>query len=148
MVKKGRKKKTKTIAQELNHVAERVQKLVRLKAADDNGYVHCFDGCGHVDNWRYMQGGHFMSRRYTATKIMEENIHPQSPKCNMLMSKGDQRVYEGFRLAMVETYGEDFIQDLVEMTRQTKKWSRFELEDILKDVNEQIKFHENRLGGL
>ena len=66
----------------------------------------------------------------------------------MLMSKGDQRVYEGFRLAMVETYGEDFIQDLVEMTRQTKKWSRFELEDILKDVNEQIKFHENRLGGL
>jgi hypothetical protein len=34
-------KKTKTIAKEVDDVAKLMQKLVRLKAADDNGYVKC-----------------------------------------------------------------------------------------------------------
>ena len=148
MAGKKKTKKTKTLAQLANDVAKELQLLVRLKSADDNGYVFCIDGCGHFDNWRYMQGGHFLSRRYTATKILEENIHPQAPKCNMLMSKGDQRVYEGYRKAMVDMYGEDFISELMLMTRETKKWDRFELEDMKKEIKSQIKEQKERLNGL
>lgn len=143
MAKQG-KKRTKAQFAEL--VAVDLQKLVRLKAADDNGWVHCVDGCGHVANWKEMQGGHYMPRRYTGTKLMEENIHPQAPQCNFLMSKGCVRTMEGYRKYMVETYGEGFIEDLIQKSRETKKWDRYELEEMRKEIREQIKQQLERVG--
>ena len=76
------KKKKKSIAKQVEEVAVLVQKYVRLKAADDDGWVSCVT-CGDRRQWNdQMDGGHFIERSYLATKLMEENIHPQCKTCN------------------------------------------------------------------
>ena len=58
----GKKKKTKSIAKLVDEAAVLLQLLVRLKAADDNGYVKCRT-CDSVMHYKDgMQGGHFISR--------------------------------------------------------------------------------------
>ena len=70
------KKKPPTIAQEVEKTAVDLQKLVRLKAADDDGMVSCVT-CGVSRKWNdEMQGGHFFERGRTATKLLIENCHP------------------------------------------------------------------------
>jgi len=43
-------KKKRTVAQEVDDAAKALQKYVRLKAADDNGYCQCVT-CGVVRKW-------------------------------------------------------------------------------------------------
>ena len=65
-------KKTKTIAKEVDDVAKLMQELVRLKAADDNGYVECCT-CGVVRLWNdRMHGAHFIGRKKLATNGQEK----------------------------------------------------------------------------
>jgi len=75
------KRKSKTIAK-LVEAAEAIQLYVRMKYADDNGYVSCV-ACGTTRHYKdRVQGGHFISRKWLATKLLEENIHPQCAYCN------------------------------------------------------------------
>ena len=64
---------------------ELLQRLSRLKAADDNGYCTCVT-CGVVRQWDdAMQGGHFIAKGNGGTNewaLVEENVHPQCAGCN------------------------------------------------------------------
>ena len=67
------KRKKSTISQEVEKAAKLLQRLVRLKASDDNGYCQCVT-CGKIDHYKNMQGGHFMPRGRTVFKLFDENI--------------------------------------------------------------------------
>ena len=129
--------KKKTIAQEVDAAAVLLQKLVRLKAADSNGYCVCVT-CGISKHWKEMQGGHFISRRYTATKIMEENIHPQCYGCNGPKSK-DGTVAIAYTTYMIDTYGRGFVDELQRIKHIPKKYTRDEIAEIKKEFREHIK---------
>ena len=59
--------KKKSIGKLTDEAATLLQLLVRLKAADDNGYVTCVT-CGVVKHYKDgMQGGHFRPRGIAAT---------------------------------------------------------------------------------
>lgn len=134
-------RKRKTIGKLVDDAAVLLQLLVRLKAADDNGYVSCVV-CGVTRHYRDgMHGGHFISRGRLATKLVEENIHPECRLCNMPGS-GHEAGYAAF---MVDTYGKEFIEELHSMSRETKKYYRDEVEEIIKDLKEQIKEQEKRV---
>ena len=140
------KRKTKTIAKLVDDAAVLLQKLVRMKAADDNGYCQCVT-CGQTKHWKEMQGGHFISRRYTATKLLEENIHPQCPGCNGPRAK-DGIVTVEYTNYMIDTYKREFVDDLLRLKNETKKYTRDEIAEISAEIKEQIKYHEGRLAGL
>ena len=55
---------------------------IRLKDADENGYNYCYT-CNKKDYYKYLQNGHFISRKYLATRFDEENCKPQCPACNV-----------------------------------------------------------------
>lgn len=131
--KKKGKKKRRTAAQKLDEVAALVQKLVKLKAADYTGYCYCVT-CGVSKHWSEMQGGHFISRRYTATKILEENIHPQCPACNGPRN-GNLVPYT---LYMQDRYGRDFVEELERRKRETKKYTREEVAELKEYYLDQI----------
>ena len=136
-----RKKKSKSIAKEVDEAATLLQLLVRLKAADDNGYVSCVV-CGVTRHYLDgMQGGHFISRGKLATKLMVENVHPECRGCNM--PGGGHEA--GWASYMMETYGKEFIEELHQISRGTKKYLRCEVEAIKKDFNEQIREQEKRV---
>lgn len=137
------KRKTKTIAKEVEAAAVLLQLLVRLKAADDNGYVTCVV-CGVRRHYKNdMQGGHFISRKRTATKLMVENVHPECSGCNMPGSGHEA----GWSHYMNEMYGQEFIEELHHISRQTKKYYREEVEEIKADFRRQIKEQEERVCG-
>lgn len=134
-------KKKKSIAALVNDAAAIIQRVVRIKAADDNGYCSCVT-CGKTSPWQEMQGGHFISRTYTAHKLDEENIHPQCPGCNGPL-RGNMVNYT---LYMVDTYGRDFVDSLENTKRVTKKYSRPQIVEIIEDMKEYEKEARNNKG--
>jgi hypothetical protein len=141
---KPKKPKVKTIARLLDEAAVLCQRMVRLKAADDNGYCACVT-CGVSKPWQEMQGGHFIERGRKATKADEINIHPQCPQCNQWGMKNTTTVL-AYRSAMIDMYGADCVDELVAWSKATFKPSREWIAGQVEYFKEQIDFHEKRLG--
>lgn len=116
--------------------AKLLQKLVRLKAADKNGYCECVT-CGVRKHWKEMQGGHFIERGRKSTLLVEENIHPQCPGCNLYRMKLSSTVLT-YRHYMVDMYGEDFVNHLEVISRKPKKFTVDELLTLKKELKERI----------
>ena len=104
------------------------------KSEDMNGYITCVT-CKKKDHWKKMEGGHFISRRHTATKILEEVIHPQCSYCNHFL-KGN---YAPYALYMVDMYGREFVDNLLIMKDTPRKFYRDEIAEIIKDFKSRLK---------
>jgi hypothetical protein len=139
------KRKLIPIGKLTDKVARRMQLLVRLKASDDYGYCQCVS-CGVSKHYKDMQGGHFIPRGCSETKLMEENIHPQCPGCNGFGMKHGTAAQQ-YTIWMQDYYGNEFVEKLLEIQRAKKpfKWVRANLNELLEDVNQQIKEHEKRV---
>lgn len=135
--------KRKTIAQEVESAATLLQKLVRLKAADESGYVKCVT-CDKIDHWSQMQGGHFISRGSKKWKLVEENIQPQCPGCNGFKMKygNGEAIYTTY---MIDTYGRALVDEMLSTKMEPKKYTRSEVAELVAEFKAQIKYHENRI---
>ena len=139
------KRKKSTVAQEVEKSAKLLQRLVRLKASDDNGYCQCVTCC-KVDHYKAMQGGHFIPRGRTVFKLFEENIHPQCPSCNLWGMKQAHYVLR-YRQYMADTYGEKRVKAMERLAwRASPKFNREEVIQFARDLKEQIKEEEWRIG--
>ncbi len=139
------KRKKSTTAQEVDKAAKLLQRLVRLKASDDNGYCQCVT-CGKVDHYKNMQGGHFYGRRNLVFKLFEENIHPQCPACNLYGMK-TTKIQEAYRIYMEDTYGARRIRAMQRLAwRASPKFNREEVIQFARNLKEQIKDEEWRIG--
>ena len=118
----------------VEEAAKLMQKYVRVKSADSNGNVTCVT-CGVVRHYKEMQGGHFIGRKWLATKLMEENIHVQCPCCNGPLS-GNMIQYT---LYMTDTYGREFVDELQRLKHQSRKFYKNEVEEIKKDLRVKIQ---------
>ena len=134
-------KKLKTVAKLREEAAVLLQKLVRMKAADENGLASCVT-CGKRQHYKEMDGGHFISRKWTATKLVEENIHPQCKGCNQYASGR----HDDYSLYMVDTYGIEMVRELNDKKRELCKQNRIELEDIKVELKVRIAEQAVRLG--
>lgn len=129
------KRKRKTIAQKVEQAAALLQKYVRMKAADHNGYCECVT-CGTKTLWyEGMQGGHFIGRGSISTKLMEENVNPQCVRCNKYLS-GNITAYT---LYMIDMHGREFVDELQRLKHVPKKYKRDEVEEIIRDLKQKIK---------
>ena len=140
------KRKPKNTAKLINEAAELLQKLVRMKAADDEGYCTCVT-CGCVKHWKEAQGGHFIERGKSYSKLLEENIHPQCQGCNGFQMKNASYVLR-YRRYMVEMYGEGFVQELEDKARENPAIKRYkpQMEEMVAELKAKIKVQEERLG--
>tara|TARA_R110000824_G_scaffold300622_1_gene488634 strand:+ start:1338 stop:1742 length:405 start_codon:yes stop_codon:yes gene_type:complete len=100
-------------------------RYIRLKYADHNGYVKCYT-CPKVRYYKdSMQCGHFLSRRHYSTRWSEDNCRPQCYGCNV-HSQGKQ--YE-FALNLNKEYGYKIAEELLQLSRETVKFSTPDLEE-------------------
>jgi len=142
--RKKKKPKTKSIADLHNLAAELLQKYVRLKASDDNGYCSCVT-CGITKKWNEgMQGGHFMPRGRAPTKLLEENIHPQCDGCNGFGMKYHDAA-QVYTLYMEDMYGRDEVQRIIDLSKTVHKWVRCDIEDFIVDIRVKIRDQEGRI---
>lgn len=137
--------KKKPIGKLVDQVATKLQLLVRLKASDDHGFCKCVS-CGQIKHYKDMQGGHFIPRGCSETKLLEENIHPQCSGCNGFGMRFGSAA-QSYTLYMQEMYSKEFVEDLIQKQRakSSHKWVRADLDQLLLDIKEQIRFHENRI---
>lgn len=131
-------KKKYTIPKLHDRCATLLQKIVRIKAADRDGYAQCVT-CNTKHHWKDLQGGHFIERGKLSTKLLEENIHPQCAGCNMYGMK-KASVVLSYRRYMVDMYGEKFVKSLELQSKQVKKYTRIELEDLYKELSKQLDY--------
>lgn len=133
------RKLTKPAAKKKAH--ELLQRLVRMKASDENGYVECVS-CGVVKHYKQMDGGHFISRTYPFHSLREENVHPQCKTCNRFFSKS----HDDYRRYMVEMYGDDFVEWLTDTKHTIYKLKLYQYEEIIEELKDRIKDQAIRLG--
>jgi 5-methylcytosine-specific restriction endonuclease McrA len=134
------KRRNKNVATLIDENAKLLQKIVRMKAAVDAGstMIQCV-ACGKWADYREMDGAHWISRTYTATKLTRENIHPQCQSCNRLRPDEIEADYRQF---MIRTYGDKFVAELTERKFSITKWSRAELEEMKRELEEEISYLE------
>ena len=137
-----------TLAQVRKKCLTAIQLLARISAADEYGYVQCVS-CGVVKHYRDgMHGGHYIAKGRGGTHHLAleiENVHPQCSGCNLQMGKGAGVVAHNYQKWMYDYYGKDYVDEMVSRPNAVKKISLPEYEDILADLQEQIKYHERRI---
>lgn len=75
-------------------------RLVRLRAADERGWVRCFT-CNEWRFWADLDCGHYVPREHHVTRWDFDNARPQCQTCNRygrLDGPGEPRIF-GRRLA-------------------------------------------------
>jgi len=97
--------------------------FIRLRDTE-GGAGQCIT-CSKRLTYEQGQAGHWISRSYLSTRWDERNVHLQCPADN-LYRKGAPAEYA---VALVQKYGEGILQELVDLKRETRKFSRTELQD-------------------
>jgi len=139
--------KKKTLRALIDDVAKLLQKHVRLKAAvaaDKNGFIECVS-CNKWFHWKDMQGGHWIERGKQATKIMEENIHPQCKGCNQYGMRHRTHVREGYSKFMRDMYGDDFCDQMLIDSKKPIKYFRPDLEDMVRELRKKNRELEDAI---
>lgn len=111
-----------------------IQKYVRLKQFAYEGHCTCCT-CGRTGDWKEFDGGHWISRGWSATSTIEENIHPQCKPCNRF---GNGR-HDDYTLFMIDMYGEEKVRELNRLKRQGEAPKRAELIDIIADYKGRLR---------
>ena len=122
-----------------------IQLLSRISAADGLGFAECVS-CGKHQNYKSMDGGHFIpkgSSSFWALKI--ENVHPQCRPCNAFGMKHGSAA-QSYTLWMQDYYGRDFVENMLYTKNNISKLYKADYEDMLKQFNDLIKFHKDRIG--
>lgn len=134
--------KTRTIAQEVEKVAVRLQLLRRMEDADNDGYCTCCT-CGARHHYKEMDGGHYISRARVATKLDPRNVSAQCSRCNRFPDGSTGRLYSVY---LDKTFGAGTADSLECQSRKSRKYTRDELAVLLTDINQRIKEQEERIG--
>ena len=147
MTIKKTKKPVTSISKEVEKTAKKLQELVRLKAADSNGFVKCVM-CGIVRQWNdQMHGSHYYERKVLRFKLYEENIHVCCSACNNFRMKERkwQNVYQQY---MYEMYGKRRIKAMDRLAwRPPPKFERSDIIALRNEIKEQIKIQWQRIYG-
>ena len=141
----SKKKKTKEKAPRANKpsVATLVRKLdkefslyIRLRDSRPFGYklFRCIS-CGDIKPFEMMDCGHFIGRTHMSTRFDEDNCHGECRLCNRFSS--DHIIY--YQKNLEKKIGKNKLDMLIARGHQTKKWTSWELEILIKHYQEENK---------
>ncbi len=114
---------------------------VRQFHANDFGICHCAT-CGKMLHWRKIQTGHYMSRRYFATRWNFKNVGPQCAGCNAF---GKRRLSgvpgEGGAMAawIDAQYGPDTAALLRRQSKMLAKWTITEMQILRAELYQKLE---------
>lgn len=129
-----KKPKAKTRSYYVKKLDEVFSQFIRLDKSDSNGYCECVT-CGNRWFWKEIQNGHFMSRRYQATRWDEDNCFPQCVGDNVFKSGS----YQEYTLFMLDSYGRKFVDELRLKAQTGVKPSTPQLKEMIEDYTNKVK---------
>lgn len=99
-----------------------------------NGKGVCIS-CGKNITPQNSDCGHFIARRYTETRYDERNCNAQCVECNRFRGGNP----EGYRLGLIEKYGEGVIQELEQKKNIVSKLTISELDELKIYFQRELK---------
>lgn len=134
---KPEKAKKQSVSQLKKKADKYYSQYVRMRDSDENGVAECIT-CGVKKHYKQMQAGHFVSRKVSLLRFLDENVNAQCVGCNMFKA-GEQYQYSK---AVDLKYGDGTAEELFSQRFTTHKFTNEELESIIKEAKEQIKWYE------
>ena len=108
--------------------------FIRLRDTMPNGMFRCIS-CGKIKPYSQADCGHYHSRTHMSTRFDEENANAECRSCNRFCA--DHLV--GYRKNLIAKIGEHRLDVLEWRANQTKKWSDFELKELIKHYQVKVK---------
>lgn len=145
--RKTKKVKEKSPRERKPSVASLTKKLdkvfsqfIRLRDSQPFGYkaFRCIS-CGQVKPFDQMDCGHFISRVHMSTRFDENNCHGECKACNRF--RADHMIY--YQANLVRKIGQDKVDILIAKGHQSRKYSPFELEVLIKYYTERVNEMKN-----
>ena len=100
---------------------------IRRQASNSWGNCKCYT-CGATHRYQELQAGHAIGGRHGAVLFDTDIIRPQCVACNVFL-RGN---YPIFVTKLIKEHGLDWWESKLLQSRQVRKWSRNELEDLIK----------------
>lgn len=110
-----------------------LSRFIRLFYSKD-GYVTCFT-CGKAYSVTEMQNGHFIPRGNMYLRFSIMNCFPQCQNCNEYKD-GNEEIY---REVLIEKFGEKHVEFLEQKKHEIKKWTDYELDELIEKLEDKIK---------
>lgn len=126
-----------TLIDDLDRVFSR---YIRIKYADESGYVSCFTCDYPPMHFTRIQCGHFIPRTHLATRWMEDNCRPQNVHCNCDLY-GNLEVFK----ERLEAERPGITEYLTEQSRIVTKPTRTELKELLLLYRNKLRVAEQKL---
>lgn len=101
-------------------------RFIRLRDTNNLG-TECFT-CGKYNNLKVMDAGHFQPGRFGIFLFDERQVHAQCKRCNIFLKGNWPEYYK----RMVNDYGQDKVNKMLEDRTQIKQWKVYELEEVYK----------------
>ena len=130
------KKGSKSLPQLKKELDKWFSLYIRQRDADDNGIVACYT-CGVYKYWKDMHCGHFISRRHTCTRWDEVNCQVQCVGCNIFNQGNAPR----FAQRIVNNYGEKKLNELLELSNNTCKFTRSDYLELIDKYKNKLKWN-------
>lgn len=125
------KSATSTLIHKLDDV---FSKYIRLRDTMHNGYFRCIS-CGRVLPYEQADAGHFHSRTHMNTRFDERNVHAECRFCNRFSADHLIKYQEN----LIHKIGQREFDLLNVRAHMARKWSSWELEELIKMYKDKIK---------
>lgn len=132
--KNSGKPKSKSVASIVTRLDRVFSQYIRLRDSHDDETFACIS-CGRRLSLSYAQCGHYYPRANMSTRFDPDNCHAECIHCNCF----DQNHLEGYRKNLIAKIGEGRVAELDRRAKETKKWSHYELEEMIEFYKERIK---------
>lgn len=107
-------------------------KFIRLRDSND-GYFKCCS-CGQLKPIEQADAGHFINRRWLATRWREDNVHAQCRSCNRF----DEGNATGYALFMLNKYGQAHIEYLQALKNAGFHPKDYEIQLLIDEYKKKI----------
>lgn len=134
--KKGEGAKKSNLSSLVKKLDKEFSLFIRLRDSKAFGFkaFKCIS-CGQIKPFEKADCGHYYSRVKMSTRFDEDNAHAECSFCNRY--RADH--LDGYRENLIKKIGQPRFDVLRYRSNQTKKWSAFELEQLIKYYKEQNK---------
>lgn len=115
--------------------------LIRLEAANQNGYCKCVS-CGKLLPIKEIQAGHYHTRNNHLTRWDKRNVNPQCCTCNY-REEGSKYGYSKY---MFEHYTVEELEELNRLAHTSVKFSIDALDAMSQQFLDEIRQLEKKKG--
>lgn len=124
------KSNRKLLIKELDAV---FSKYIRKRDEHPKGYFRCCS-CMVIKEIVDADAGHYISRRKYALRWDERNVNAECKTCNRV----DKGHLQGYRVYLEHKYGSNIISTLESVANKGRKFSTYELEEMVRHYKEKI----------